>query len=62
MNTQASCNITFINSLAGLVRFEYDSKSVKAMQQRTSLLFKLATRLKWLADIHRLCIVVVNQV
>ncbi len=49
-------------SLAGLLRSEFDSRSVKEMTLRTAVLFRLAAKLKWLSDIFRLCVVVVNQV
>jgi hypothetical protein len=32
------------------------------MQLRTSLLFSIAKELKWIADIYKVCVVVVNQV
>jgi hypothetical protein len=49
-------------SLAGLVRFEYDSRSAQDMRARTALLFALARELKLLSDIFKIGIVVVNQV
>lgn len=49
-------------SLAGLVRFEFDSSSTSDMRVRTVLLFQLAKELKLLSDIFKLSIVVVNQV
>ena len=49
-------------SIAGMVRTEYDSSSSKDMTLRTALLFRVAKELKWLSDIHKLCIVVINQV
>jgi len=50
------------NSLAGLVRFEFDSSSTSDMRVRTVLLFQLAKELKLLSDIFKLSILVVNQV
>jgi len=49
-------------SLAGLVRFEFDSSSTSDMRVRTVLLFQLAKELKLLSDIFKLSILVVNQV
>ena len=49
-------------SIAGMVRNEYDGKSAKDMCQRTALLFRLSKELKWLSDIHKVCVVVINQV
>ena len=53
--------LLIIDSLAGLVRTEYDTKNKNEMFERTSFLFKLAQSLKWLASAFGLCIVVVNQ-
>jgi hypothetical protein len=50
------------NSLAGLVRFEFDSRRAEDMRARTALLFALARELKLLSDIFKIAIVVVNQV
>ena len=49
-------------SLAGLIRFEYDTTSAADMKQRTIVLFQLAKRLKWIADTFKVAVVVVNQV
>lgn len=54
--------ISLLFSLAGLVRTEYESKTVKDMATRTSMLFQMSAQLKWLADTFKLFIVVVNQV
>jgi RecA/RadA recombinase len=51
-----------IDSLAGLVRNEYNTKLKNDMIERTKVLFSLAETLKWLSDVYKLCIVVVNQV
>lgn len=51
-----------LRSIAGMVRTEYDSSSSRDMKLRTALLFRVAKELKWLSDIHNLCIVVINQV
>ncbi|KAJ1392773.1 P-loop containing nucleoside triphosphate hydrolase protein [Ochromonadaceae sp. CCMP2298] len=59
---QKGVRLLVIDSLAGLVRFEYDSAKAQEMQARTKLLFSLGRELKLLADIFRICIVVVNQV
>jgi Rad51 len=49
-------------SIAGMVRTEYDSSSSQDMALRTSLLFRVAKELKWLSDVHKICVVVINQV
>eukprot|EP01032_Pedospumella_encystans_P009388 gene9388-11051_t len=54
--------LLIIDSLAGLVRFEFDSSSTSDMRVRTVLLFQLAKELKLLSDIFKLSILVVNQV
>lgn len=57
------CLIIFsLCSLAGLVRFEFDSSKVQEMRARTSVLFALARELKLLSDIFKIAVVVVNQV
>lgn len=45
-----------------MVRTEYDSSSSADMALRTSLLFRVAKELKWISDIFKVCIVVINQV
>lgn len=45
-----------------MVRSDYDSNSINDMAARTTLLFRLAKELKWLSDIHKTCVVVINQV
>lgn len=53
----------FINSsLAGVMRTEYDTGNYSEMMARTSLLFKIAAKLKWLADTFKVAVVVINQV
>jgi DNA-repair protein XRCC3 len=54
--------LVVIDSIAGMVRHEYGSRSVEDMTHRTVLFFKVAKELKWLADIYSVCIVVINQV
>lgn len=57
--------LLIIDSLAGLVRTEYEvggNKSTREIVDRTEYLFRFAQSLKWLADTFQLCIVVVNQV
>jgi RecA/RadA recombinase len=49
-------------SIAGMVRTEYDSSSSADMALRTALLFRVAKELKWISDIFKVCIVVINQV
>lgn len=51
-----------VDSLAGLVRFEYDGKSTADMRDRTTLLFKVSKQLKWLSDTFQVAVVVINQV
>ena len=53
--------LLIIDSLAGLIRHEYE-QDIKDMKSRTTFLFRFASALKWLADIHKVCILVVNQV
>lgn len=52
----------YVHSIAGMVRTDYDTNSMKDMSLRTTLLFKVAKELKWLSDIHKVCVVVINQV
>jgi RecA/RadA recombinase len=54
--------LIIIDSLAGLVRFEYDNKSSIEMRERTALLFNLSRQLKWLSDIFHVAVVIINQV
>lgn len=66
-NVPAMCakegvRLLVIDSIAGMVRNDYATKSVSDMAQRTVLLFKIAKELKWLADIYNVCVVVINQV
>ena len=53
--------LLIIDSLAGLVRNEYE-RDTNDMIVRTTFLFRFASALKWLADTHKVCILVVNQV
>ena len=53
--------LLIIDSLAGLVRNEYEQDIVD-MMDRTTFLFRLASTLKWLADIYKVCVLVINQV
>jgi len=62
MCRENNIRLLVIDSMAGLVRTEFDSSSCEEMKLRTAALFKLSRQLKWLADTYRLCIVVVNQV
>ena len=48
--------------MAGVVRTEYDHKNVNDIMQRTAILFKIASQLKWLSDTFKIAIIVVNQV
>ena len=54
--------LVVIDSIAGMVRNDYETKSVGDMSLRTVLLFKVAKELKWLADIYNVCVLVINQV
>jgi Rad51 len=45
-----------------MVRTEYDASSSADMALRTALLFRVAKELKWISDIFKVCIVVINQV
>jgi RecA/RadA recombinase len=51
-----------IDSLAAIMRTEYDTNNMKEMNLRTETLFRIASQLKRLADVYNLYIVVVNQV
>lgn len=54
--------LVVIDSLAGIVRTDYDTRTSQDMLKRTAMLFRFSAKLKWLADTYRLAIVVVNQV
>lgn len=54
--------LLIIDSLAGVVRTEFDHTKFQDIMQRTEILFKIATQLKWLADTYKIAIIVVNQV
>lgn len=54
--------LLILDSMAGMARTEFDSSQRDDMKKRTTALFSLAAKLKWLADTFNLCIVVVNQV
>ncbi len=60
--TSTPIKLLIIDSLAGLLRFEYDTTSSDEMKQRTVLLFQIAKKLKWIADTFSVAVVVVNQV
>lgn len=62
MCTSLNLKLLIIDSLAGMVRFEYDPSDLNQMIYRTTYLFKIASKLKWLSDTFNLGIVVVNQV
>ena len=54
--------LVVIDSLAGIVRTDYDTRTTQDMLKRTAMLFRFSAKLKWLADTYRLAVVVVNQV
>eukprot|EP01039_Chlorochromonas_danica_P004158 gene4158-4567_t len=62
MCQEHNVQLLILDSLAGLIRFEYDGKSTQEMTERTIFLFTLAKQLKWLADTFHLAVVIVNQV
>lgn len=62
LNIWSQLNSNNCFSIAGMVRTEYDSSSSQDMALRTSLLFRVAKELKWLSDVHKICVVVINQV
>ena len=47
-----SIKLLIIDSLAGLVRSEYETKS-SDIRERTTFSFRFASALKWLADVHK---------
>jgi len=54
--------LVIIDSIAGLVRTEFDTRTAKDMATRTTMLFKFASKLKWLSDTYKLGVITVNQV
>lgn len=54
--------LVIVDSIAGLVRTEFDTRTAKDMSLRTNMLFKFASKLKWLSDTYTLGVIVVNQV
>ena len=62
MCSSENVRLVVIDSIAGMVRNDYETKSVSDMSLRTVLLFKVAKELKWLADIYKVCVLVINQV
>lgn len=51
-----------IDSIAGLVRTEFDTRDIHEIKERTKILFSISSTLKWLSDTFSICTVVVNQV
>jgi RAD51-like protein 1 len=51
-----------VDSIASLLRKEFESSTAKSVSERTSALTSLANTLKYLAQVYRLAILVVNQV
>jgi hypothetical protein len=62
MCSQKEFKILIIDSLAGIVRYEYDIHQQDQMNERTYYLFSLANQLKRLSETYNLAVVVVNQV
>jgi RecA/RadA recombinase len=54
--------MVIIDSIAGLVRTEFDTQNMGEIMERTRVLFTISTALKWLCDTFNLSILVVNQV
>lgn len=54
--------LIIIDSIAGVVRSEFDNNRKSEMYTRASIFFKLATQLKWLADTFNVAVLVINQV
>lgn len=54
--------VIIIDSLAGLIRFEYNVQDDKEVRERTQYLFSIASQLKWISETYKIAIVVVNQV
>jgi hypothetical protein len=54
--------ILIIDSLAGLIRHEYDMRQESEVLDRAQFLFSIAAQLKWISDTFRTAVVVVNQV
>eukprot|EP01035_Chromulina_nebulosa_P017137 gene17137-22651_t len=54
--------LVIVDSIAGIVRSEYDTSNKENMIHRSNILFRISKQLKWLADTFNLAIVVVNQV
>jgi RecA/RadA recombinase len=55
-------SIIIIDSLAGLLRYEYNTQSKDDMNERTQYLFNVAQQLKFLSETFNLAVVIVNQV
>lgn len=62
MCTQKPIRLIVIDSLAGLIRYEYNLQENKEMKERTHYLFAIGQQLKWLSETFHTAIVVVNQV
>lgn len=52
----------FNDSIAGLIRTEYDTRDIASVVERTRVLFVISSTLKWISDIFSISIVVINQV
>ena len=60
--SKMNLKMLIIDSIAGLVRTEFDTRDIKDILERTRILFTISTALKWLSDTFKISIVVVNQV
>lgn len=54
--------LVIIDSLAGLLRFEYNLQKEEEVRERTQYLFSVASQLKRLSETYNIAVVVVNQV
>jgi DNA-repair protein XRCC3 len=62
MCSNNNIKLVIIDSLAGIFRTEFNATIMSDAVQRTASLFKISSKLKWLADTFRVAVVVVNQV
>jgi len=57
-----SIRLLVVDSLAGLIRMEFDNRQLRDMTARTKWLFGFAQELKLMSELFRVAVVVVNQV